>query len=62
MRAIMGHMSQQMLERYSHIRHAAKRDAMAAVEARSAFAGSFGVPPKSPSKSDSGVVKSPVTH
>jgi integrase len=62
MRAIMGHMSQQMLERYSHIRHAAKKDAMAAVEARSAFADSFGVPPKSPSGSDSGVVKSPVTH
>jgi hypothetical protein len=46
MKAIMGHMNGEMLERYSHIRHAAKRDAMAAVEARSAFAGSVAVPPE----------------
>src|SRR5438105_15277240 len=37
MKAIMGHMSPGMLERYSHIRHAAKIDAMEAVESRSAF-------------------------
>jgi hypothetical protein len=39
MLAIMGHMSRAMLERYSHIRRAAKVDAMAAVEARSALLG-----------------------
>ena len=37
MLAIMGHMSRAMLERYSHIRKAAKVEAMAAVKARSAF-------------------------
>jgi len=62
MLAIMGHMSREMLERYSHIRHAAKREAMAAVEARSAFAVSVGVPPISPSGSEAVIKKSPVTH
>jgi hypothetical protein len=37
MKAIMGHMSRAMLDRYLHIRRAAKIEAMAAVEARSAF-------------------------
>jgi len=31
MKSIMGHMSQAMLERYSHIRRAAKREAAAGV-------------------------------
>ena len=31
MLALMGHMSRSMLERYSHIRIAAKRDAMAGI-------------------------------
>jgi integrase len=42
MKAIMGHMSQAMLERYSHIRMHAKREAILAVEAQSAV--SFGRP------------------
>jgi integrase len=62
MLAIMGHMSRSMLERYSHIRHAAKREAMAAVEARSAFAVSVGVPPNIPTGSVAGSKKPPVTH
>jgi len=62
MLAIMGHMSRGMLERYSHIRHVAKREAMAAVEARSAFAVSVGVPPNIPPGSEAGMKKTPVTH
>jgi integrase len=42
MLAIMGLMSKAMLERYSHIRKQAKRDAIQSVEARSASARSFG--------------------
>jgi hypothetical protein len=34
MLALMGHMSRAMLERYSHIRVAAKRDAMAGIRLR----------------------------
>ena len=62
MLAIMGHMSREMLERYSHIRHAAKREAMAAVEARSAFAFQVEVAPKVAPGSVSGNGKPPVTH
>ena len=36
-KVIMGHMSRAILERYSHIRLAARVDAMNAVETRSAF-------------------------
>jgi hypothetical protein len=43
---IMGHMSAAMLRRYSHIRKAAKIEAIEAVEARSAF--SVVVPKESP--------------
>jgi len=32
--ALMGHMSRAMLERYSHIRMAAKRDAVTAIKLR----------------------------
>jgi integrase len=45
MLALMGHMSRKMLERYSHIRMAAKREA---VESLSTQAKSSAVPPKSP--------------
>jgi len=38
MLAIMGHMSKKMLEKYSHIRKQAKRDAIQSIEARSASA------------------------
>ena len=34
MLALMGHMSRAMLERYSHIRIAAKRDAVAGIRLR----------------------------
>jgi len=46
MKAIMGHMSRAMLEKYSHIRNQAKVDAIQAIEAGSAF--SVGVPKESP--------------
>lgn len=36
MLALMGHMSRAMLERYSHIRMAAKRDAVEALRTRKA--------------------------
>ncbi len=51
MLALMGHMSRAMLERYSHIRMAAKRDALAAITLRPAEAAaqnSEGVPVKVP--------------
>lgn len=47
MLAIMGHMSRQMLDRYSHIRMAAKRDAVEAMTTRPKAPISDGVPPKS---------------
>ena len=59
MLAIMGHMSRAMLERYSHIRHAAKVDAMNAVEARSAFPGVAKVSAKVDQKTAGEL---PVTH
>jgi hypothetical protein len=43
---IMGHMSTAMLRRYSHIRQAAKVEAIEALEARSAF--SVRAPKESP--------------
>ena len=60
MLVIMGHMSRAMLERYSHIRKAAKVDAMAAVESRSAF--SIGVLQEVPKVSDLNRYKMTVTH
>jgi integrase len=49
MLAIMGHMSRKMLERYSHIRMAAKRQAVEALSLSSkAFPKSDGVPKESP--------------
>lgn len=60
MQAIMGHMSRAMLERYSHIRKAAKIDAIRAVEVRSAFP--VAVPKESPKVSDSANAKVAVTH
>lgn len=60
MLAIMGHMSRAMLERYSHIRKAAKVEAMAAVESRSAF--SEGVLQEVPKVSGFALAKAAVTH
>jgi len=48
MLALMGHMSRAMLERYSHIRMAAKRDAVAGVRLRSKVENSEAVPVKVP--------------
>ena len=59
MLAIMGHMSRAMLERYSHIRKAAKIEAMTAIEARTF---SFTVPKEIPKVSESQPAKATVTH
>lgn len=48
MLALMGHMSRAMLERYSHIRMAAKRDAVEAMTIRFDAKNSEGVPTKVP--------------
>jgi hypothetical protein len=48
MLALMGHMSQAMPERYSHIRMAAKRDAVAGITLRQKDENSQGVPVKVP--------------
>jgi integrase len=48
MLALMGHMSRQMLERYSHIRMAAKRDAVAGITLRPKIENSQVVPVKVP--------------
>ncbi len=48
MLALMGHMSRAMLERYSHIRMAAKRDAVANITLRPRVENSEGVPVKVP--------------
>jgi integrase len=48
MLALMGHMSRAMLERYSHIRMAAKRDAVEAITLRPAIQKVEVVPVKVP--------------
>ena len=48
MLALMGHMSRAMLERYSHIRMAAKREALAAITLRPLIENSAVVPVKVP--------------
>ena len=48
MLAIMGHMSRAMLERYSHIRIAAKREAVEALSLSPKSGGKIGVPKDSP--------------
>jgi hypothetical protein len=48
MLALMGHMSRAMLERYSHIRMAAKREAVAGVTLRKKDKNSEVVPVKVP--------------
>jgi len=58
MKAIMGLMSPGMLERYSHIRPAAKVDAVEAVESRSAFFDGK----VSPNVGDSESAKASLTH
>ena len=58
MLAMMRHMSAKMLRRYSHIRAKARRDAIAAIEARD----SDGVPQESPKVDAQGPTESLVTH
>jgi hypothetical protein len=60
MLAIMGHMSRAMLERYSHIRRAAKVEAMAAVEARTGF--SEGTLQEVPKVNGLPIAQAAVTH
>lgn len=53
MLALMGHMSRAMLERYSHIHMAAKREALAAITLRPVRENSEGVPVKVPVEAQS---------
>jgi len=57
---IMGHMGTAMLRRYSHIRQAAKVEAIQALEARSMF--SLAVPKESPKVEPSGLASAAVAH
>lgn len=56
MLALMGHMSRAMLERYSHIRMAAKRDAVEALCIRPKQQNSEAVPTKVPTVANSAPV------
>jgi hypothetical protein len=60
MKAIMGHMSRAMLERYSHIRKATKVEAIQAVDSRSAFSTQH--VKESPEVGHSAAPKAAVTH
>ena len=51
MLALMGHMSRAMLERYSHIRMRAKREAVAGVSLRSRVTIAHGLPVEVPGTS-----------
>jgi len=58
MLAFMGHMSRAMLERYSHIRNRAKREAVAGVSLRARTrAGSDAVPVKVPVPENAGIIQ-----
>jgi integrase len=57
MLSLMGHMSRAMLERYSHIRMAAKRDAVAGITLRQNDQNSAGVPVKVPVLDTSGTIQ-----
>lgn len=61
MLALMGHMSRAMLERYSHVRMAAKRTAVKSLSLKPARAGGrqnkYGVPTKVPTVADSGLIQ-----
>lgn len=62
MLAIMGHMSRKMLERYSHIRMAAKRTAVESLAAPKQFPKSDGVLQESPKVRKLSLVKKSVNH
>jgi len=57
MLALMGHMSRAMLERYSHIRMTAKREALAAITLRPVTENSEAVPVKVPVATQSGQIQ-----
>jgi integrase len=57
MLALMGHMSRKMLETYSHVRMAAKRDAVEALSMARRRPASDGVPKVSPKVSDEAIVQ-----
>ena len=57
MLALMGHMSRAMLERYSHIRIAAKREALAAITLRPKVENSEVVPVKVPVEAQVGQIQ-----
>lgn len=57
MLALMGHMSRAMLERYSHIRMAAKRDAVEALSIGSKSGNSEPVPTNSPTASEVALIQ-----
>ena len=57
MLALMGHMSRAMLERYSHIRMAAKRDAVEALRIESPEKNSETTPAKVPRLDESGLIQ-----
>jgi integrase len=58
MLSLVGHMSRAMLERYSHIRMAAKREAVESLATtRPAAANSDGVPTKSPTTAEKTVLQ-----
>ncbi len=57
MLALMGHMSRAMLERYSHIRMSAKRDALASITLRPVIGNSEPVPVKVPVAEQSGQIQ-----
>ncbi len=57
MLALMGHMSRAMLERYSHIRMAAKREALAAITLRPVIENSAVVPVKVPVAAQPGQIQ-----
>jgi integrase len=57
MLALMGHMSRAMLERYSHIRMAAKRDAVESLTTVRTRKNSEAIPTNSPTTNDSQVVQ-----
>ena len=65
MLALMGHMSRAMLERYSHIRIAAKRDAVAGVVLRpksKKAENSDAVPVKVPVVEQAAAIQQVLTH
>lgn len=62
MLALVGHMSRQMLERYSHIRLQAKRDAVEGLTVGMAAHKQDGVPTKSTTVNEKAAPRRPVTH